>query len=71
MSKLREILGEAWDGAKPMFDHGRTEVAAAMFHGNAAHVMYMRDGDNHGQDDKGHGLPPEANKQIEMDGPSM
>jgi hypothetical protein len=32
-----------WDAAKPMFDHGRTELAAALFTGHS-YVMYMRDG---------------------------
>jgi hypothetical protein len=40
-SSLRDIGGQIWDGAKPMFDHGRAEAAAALFLGNA-HVMYMR-----------------------------
>jgi hypothetical protein len=47
MSKTREILeslkeagGQAWDASKPMFDHGRTELAAAVFSGHG-HVMYM------------------------------
>ena len=31
-----------WDGAKPMFDHGRTELAAALISGHG-YVMYMRD----------------------------
>lgn len=48
---LKDIGGQIWDGAKPMFDHGRTEAAAALFSGNA-HVMYMRgnDGIQQGQD---------------------
>jgi hypothetical protein len=40
---LKEIGGQVWDGAKPMFDHGRTELAAALFSGHG-YVMYMRDG---------------------------
>ncbi|WP_020472333.1 hypothetical protein [Zavarzinella formosa] len=39
----RDIGGQIWDGMKPMFDHGRTELAAAIFSGHG-HVMYM-----HGQ----------------------
>lgn len=37
----RSIAGQVWDNAKPMFDHGRTELAAALFSGHA-HVMYMK-----------------------------
>lgn len=40
-ASLQDIGGQLWDGAKPMFDHGRTEAAAALFIGNA-HVMYMK-----------------------------
>ena len=38
---MKEIGGQIWDGLKPMFDHGRTEAAAALFSGQG-HVMYMR-----------------------------
>ena len=37
----KEIGGQLWDSMKPMFDHGRTELAAALFAGHA-HVMYMK-----------------------------
>jgi hypothetical protein len=40
------IAGQMWDGAKPMFDHGRTELAAALFSGHA-HVMYMKSQEGH------------------------
>lgn len=40
-ASMKAIGGQMWDSAKPMFDHGRTEVAAALFSGNA-HVMYMK-----------------------------
>lgn len=42
-SSLQDIGGQIWDGMKPMFDHGRTELAAALFAGHA-HVMYMKGG---------------------------
>ncbi len=50
-SSMKEIGGQLWDGMKPMFDHGRTEAAAALFSGQA-HVMYMKgqDGVEQGQD---------------------
>jgi hypothetical protein len=38
---LKDIGGQLWDGVKPMFDHGRSEAAAALFAGHA-HVMYMQ-----------------------------
>jgi hypothetical protein len=41
VQSLKEVGGQMWDAAKPMFDHGRTEIAAALFAGHA-HVMYMR-----------------------------
>jgi hypothetical protein len=40
-STANHIGGQIWDGMKPMFDHGRTELAAALFAGHA-HVMYMK-----------------------------
>lgn len=40
----KSIGGQLWDGIKPMFDHGRTELAAALFTGHA-HVMYMKGND--------------------------
>jgi hypothetical protein len=65
---LIEGLGQVWDGAKPAFDHGRTEAAAALFSGHG-HVMYMKgqEGIEQGQDQApDHGLPPiEAVKQPE------
>lgn len=44
----RNIGGQLWDSVKPMFDHGRTELAAALFSGHA-HVMYMKGVDGIGQ----------------------
>jgi hypothetical protein len=48
MSKTREIFesikdlgGQAWDAGKPMFDHGRTELAAGILGQHQGHVMYM------------------------------
>lgn len=48
---LKEMGGQLWDGMKPMFDHGRTEAAAALFSGHG-HVMYMKgqEGIEQGQD---------------------
>jgi len=48
---MKDIGGQVWDGMKPMFDHGRTEIAAALFSGHG-HVMYMRgqEGIEQGQD---------------------
>ncbi len=56
----KAIGGQIWDGMKPMFDHGRSELAAALFAGHA-HVMYMRGQDGVGPD-KGQ-EPPE--REIE------
>jgi hypothetical protein len=53
----RDIGGQLWDGAKPIFDHGRTELAAALFAGHA-HVMYMR-----GQDGVEHAAKALAHEQ--------
>lgn len=60
----KAIGGQLWDGVKPMFDHGRTELAAALFAGHA-HVMYMR-GQEGVEQDKGL-EPPER----EMEGREM
>ena len=48
---IKEIGGQMWDSAKTMFDHGRTELAAALFSGHG-HVMYMhgQEGIEQGQD---------------------
>ena len=40
-SSLKAIGGQIWEGAKPMFDHGRAEAAALLFTGQG-HVMYMK-----------------------------
>ena len=63
-----EGMGQVWDAGKPMFDHGRTEMSAALFTGNA-HVMYMKgqQGIEQGQDQVPDlGLPVEAMKQPEV-----
>lgn len=51
LETIKEAGGQIWDGMKPMFDHGRTEAAAALFAGHA-HVMYMngQEGIEQGQD---------------------
>ncbi|HEV3439902.1 MAG TPA: hypothetical protein VG122_21220 [Gemmata sp.] len=38
---LKEIGGQLWDGMKPMFDHGRSELSAALFN-NSPFVLYMK-----------------------------
>jgi hypothetical protein len=73
LSGAREVGGAIWDAGKPAFDHGRTELAAALFHDADAHVMYMRgtQGVEQGQDQAPeHGLsaseavkPPEVQKE--------
>lgn len=45
----KALGGQLWDGLKPMFDHGRTELAAAIFSGHA-HVLYMKGNDGVGQE---------------------
>jgi hypothetical protein len=69
MAGVRDGLGQLWDAAKPAFDHGRTEAAAALFHGASGHVMYMRgqDGVEQGQDQPSHGLfePPQHGLPVE------
>jgi hypothetical protein len=60
----REVFGEIWDAAKPMFDHGRSELAAAIFAGHA-HVMYMHNDKD--QEQPQHGLPSEPQKEVEQE----
>src|SRR5579863_10182394 len=50
-SSMKEIGGQIWDGLAGMFNHGRSEAAAALFSGNA-YVMYMKgqEGIEQGQD---------------------
>ena len=45
-------------------NHGRTEVAAALFNGSPF-VMYMRETHTTEQQTPDHGLPPEAARQQE------
>jgi len=60
---FKEMGGQLWDGMKPMFDHGRTEAAAALFSGHG-HVMYMKgqEGIEQGQDQ----VKDEPQKQQEQ-----
>ena len=62
----QSIGGQLWDGMKPMFDHGRTELAAALFSGHA-HVMYMKgqEGIEQGQD-QAKESPEQAREGREM-----
>jgi hypothetical protein len=66
---LKELGGQIWDAGKPLFDHGRTEAAAALFSGHA-HVMYM-----HGQQPSAQGQeqaqPIDLTPQQELDGREM
>ena len=66
LSPVQEIGGAIWDGGKGLFDHGRTEMAAALFSGQA-HVMYMRgqEGIEQGQDQV---QPIEPSQEKEMGG---
>ena len=65
---LKEAGGQLWDSMKPMFDHGRTEAAAALFAGHG-HVMYMKgqEGIEQGQDQ----VRDEPQKQQEIGGREM
>ncbi len=62
---MKEIGGQIWDGLKPMFDHGRTEAAAALFSGQG-HVMYMRgqEGIEQGQDQEQAKEMPEGQRDL-------
>jgi hypothetical protein len=65
LATAREIGGQLWDNAKPMFDHGRTEAVAALFAGHA-HVMYMHNEKGVEQDQT-----IEATPQMEVEGREM
>ncbi len=67
-ASLKEVGGQLWDASKPMFDHGRTEAAAALFIGNA-HVMYMKapEGVEQGQEQ----VKDEPQQQQEQGGREM
>ena len=41
--RLLDIGGKIWSAAKPAFDHGRDELAAALFTGHT-HVLYGHTG---------------------------
>lgn len=62
----KSIGGQVWDGLKPMFDHGRTELAAAIFSGHA-HVMYMKGNDGVEQEkEQAKEMPERENEGREM-----
>ena len=67
-SVLKDIGGQIWDGAKPMFDHGRTELASAIFSSHDAHVVYMRpeNGVEQGQDQTNEMAEDQRDLQREM-----
>jgi len=49
-SSLINIGGAVWESAKPMFDHGRSEIASFLFGDHRGHVMYMRGQEGLGQE---------------------
>lgn len=69
LSTAKDVGGAVWDGAKPLFDHGRSEAAACLFGGNGSgYVMYQRgvQGIEQGQDQPLHGpevQPPEIEQE--------
>jgi hypothetical protein len=65
LETIREAGGQIWDSMKPMFDHGRTEAAAALFAGHG-HVMYGHESGEQGKDQI---QPPEAAKTPENEQP--
>ncbi len=67
LSAAKEVGGKIWDEAAPMFDHGKTELAAALFNSNgSAFVMYGHNGKHDQDHTPDHGLPIEAMKQPDM-----
>jgi hypothetical protein len=48
-SLLKNIGGQVWDEAKPMVDHGRSEIASFLFGDHRGHVVYMRGQEGQGQ----------------------
>ncbi len=62
----KSIGGQIWDGLKPMFDHGRTELAAALFAGHA-HVMYMKGQDGIGPENEPEKGPEQKQEQPERE----
>lgn len=61
---FKEIKGDLWNTATEMFNHGRTELAAALFAGHA-HVMYMNDTNNENEKQQGH-TPEQTEHQQDM-----
>jgi len=66
---LKDVLGKVWDVMAPAGAHGAHELASALFRGDGF-VLYQHQ-QNTNEQDQGHGLPQEASKQVEMDGPSL
>lgn len=68
LSAAKEVGGQIWDGVAPMANHGRTEMAAALFQGSHF-IMYMKgqEGIEQGQDQvPDNGLPIETVKPPEV-----
>jgi hypothetical protein len=55
------ILSEVGQEATQLFNHGRSELAAALFRNTDAYVMYMKGTGN--EQEQGHGLSAEASVQ--------
>lgn len=66
-----EGLGKVWDAGQPMFDKGRTELAAVLFSGNdRGFVMYGGNDNKQTQDhapDHGLGIEPMKQPEVEQD----
>lgn len=58
---LKAIGGQMWDASQPLFNHGRDELAAALFAGHA-HVMYGHDDVEKPNQDTNKELP-----EVQMD----
>lgn len=74
LSAAKDIGGQVWDAAAPMANHGKTELAAALFspHGSGF-VMYGGHDRQNEQQAPDHGLPaieavkqPEAQKEQDL-----
>ena len=64
---LKGILNDIGSELKHQGAMGATELAKAVLQEHDGFVLYGRQG----KEDQGHGLPQEATKQAEMDGPSL
>jgi hypothetical protein len=60
---IKDVGGQMLETGKNMFDHGRSELAAALFSGHA-HVMYMHESKEGVEQTQNHIQQPEVEHDL-------